>query len=287
MSYCTGCSIRCPGHIVILIDGAANMATYYMDNETRISFVERCVNNIIKGLFCECISGISIKNRVFVSLYEYSEEGVILLLQDFIIQLCAGLFKIDKEAKLIEGLEVSHMGGGRLSDALDAVADELIFWKESIKEEGKHVTSVKWDKGTSTYIQSTINALEPYPAPLVLNFTKGFPTFDSESAVLGSIEKLKAVSYPDGVPLFYNILLPLYDERELYDISKEQVDKRWGLLYEISSDFPSYQKSRYRIDLEKGIILNPKDPQVIFDILVKPWFYPVRTTGRPIEGEIE
>ena len=40
MSYCTGCSIRCPGHIVILIDGAANMATYYMDNETRISFVE-------------------------------------------------------------------------------------------------------------------------------------------------------------------------------------------------------------------------------------------------------
>ena len=81
--------------------------------------------------------------------------------------------------------------------------------------------------------------------------------------------------------------MPLYDERELYNISKEQVDERWGLLYEISSDFPSYQKTSYRIDLEKGIILNPKDPQVIFDILVKPWFYPVRTTGRPIEGEIE
>lgn len=282
--YSIGCSIRCPGHIVILIDGSANMATYYMDNETRISFVERCVNNIMKGLFGECINGISIKNKVFVSLYEYSERGVILLLQDFIIQLCAGL--IDKK-KVIEGLEVSNMGGGRLSDALDVVADDLLLWKELINGEGKHVTSVKWDKGTSTYIQSTINALEPYPAPLVLNFTKGFPTFDSESAVLGSIEKLKAVSYPDGVPLFYNILLPLYDERELYDISKEQVDKRWGLLYEISSDFPSYQKSRYRIDLEKGIILNPKDPQVIFDILVKPWFYPVRTTGRPIEGEIE
>lgn len=194
---------------------------------------------------------------------------------------------VNRQKKVIEGLEVSNMGGGRLSDALDVVADDLLLWKELINGEGKHVTSVKWDKGTSTYIQSTINALEPYPAPLVLNFTKGFPTFDSESAVLGSIEKLKAVSYPDGVPLFYNILLPLYDERELYDISKEQVDKRWGLLYEISSDFPSYQKSRYRIDLEKGIILNPKDPQVIFDILVKPWFYPVRTTGRPIEGEIE
>lgn len=279
--YSIGCSSRSPGHIVILIDGAAEMAIYYTNNETRISFVERCVNNIIKGLFCKCIDGLYIKNKVFVSLYEYSEKGVILLLQDFIIQLCAGLFKIDKDPEFIEGLEVSDMGGGRLSDALDVVADELLLWKKLIKEEGNYITSEKWDKDTSSYIQRTINVLEPYPAPLVLNFTKGFPALDSELAVLSSIEKLKAVSYPDGVPLFYNILVPLYDERELYKITKEQVDERWGLLYEISSDFPPYQKTCYSIDLEKGIILNPKDPQSIYDILVKPWFYPTRTTGHP------
>jgi len=171
------------------------------------------------------------------------------------------------------------MGSGRLSEALNAVADELLLWKELINEEGKYITSEKWDNNTSSYIYRTTKVLEPYPAPLVLNFTKGIPCFDSELEILGSIEKLKAASYPDGIPLFYNILMPLYDERELFKVTNEQIDERWRFLYEISSDVPLYQKERYAIDLEKGFLLNPKSPQIVFNNLVKPWFYPIRTTS--------
>lgn len=283
-SYNISCTTATPGHIVFLIDGGASMITSYNYDEIRISFAERCVNEIIHNIIGECISGLRLRNQVFISVYLYTIDGVKLLLVDDITMLVTKYknnlndWLRDNTPAFIKDLEVSACGGGRLSETLSMVAEEMKLWKLAIKEGGRFIRSLSEDSGHLLFKYGEFR--EPSKAPLIINITKGFPTLDNEEDVLLEVNIIKSISFPDGSPLLFNVLIPLFDDRECLNVTIDSVDPIWGLLWDISSDFPTYWKERWHIDIEKGCLLNPRDSKEIFDIFIKPWMNPVKTSAQ-------
>lgn len=278
--YSTSCTITTPGHIVFLIDGGASMFTSYNGEETRISFTERCINEIIIDILEECISGLKISNKVFISIYQYTIGGVKLLFNSDIISLFAKYknelnnWYRDKSYAFIKDIDVSDYGGGKLPETLSVVTGDIKLWEMAIKEGGRFISSIR-DNLEQRYAEFR----EPSKAPLIINITKGFPPLDNEEDVLREVDKIKNISFPDGSPLLYNVLIPLYDDRVCFNITEDFVDSGWKLLFDISSDFPTYWKQRWQIDIGKGCLLNPRNSKEIFDILIKPWMIPFRTSS--------
>lgn len=279
-SHNISCSTTTPGHIVFLIDGGASMLTFYNGETTRISFVERCINEIIFDILRECLYGMRIRNIVYISVYQYTVDGVKLLFDSDIVTLYVKYknefydWHKDKTPAFIKDFEVSSYGGGRLSETLSIVADYMELWKCEIKGSDRFIRSIRVDECIK-YGEFR----EPLKAPLIINITKGFPTLDNEEDVLYEVEKIKSISFHDGSPLVFNVLIPLYDDRVCLNITADFVDSRWKLLWDISSDFPTYWKERWHINIEKGCLLNPRNSKEIFDLFVKPWMYPYRTSN--------
>lgn len=280
-SHNISCTSTTPGHIIFLIDGGASMLTYYNGETTRISFVERCINEIIFDILGECIGGLWIRNKVFVSVYQYTVNGVKLLLDSDIVSLFSKYknelndWHKDKSPAFIKDIEVSSYGGGRLSETLNIVADYMELWKLVIKNGDRFIRSIGGENFEKKYGEFR----EPCKAPLIINMTKGFPSIDNEEDVLLEIEKLRKYLFHDGSPLLYNVLMPLYDDRVCLNVTKDFVDLGWKLLWHISSDFPTYWKERWHINIEKGCLLNPRNSKEIFDYFIKPWMHPCRTSS--------
>lgn len=268
--YSNLCTKNTPGLIIFLIDGGASMCTDYNGRESREEVVVRYINEIMYEMIDSFISGIQIKNRVFVSTIIYQSDYTQELFSGYIGNLVesvinkgkttcdeAGSHEIQKPV-FLEPV-YNHQGGAtHLDEAYEMVYEMIISWMESLEDRGVNDCS---------------------PVPLVLNFTKGTIQADI-SNLMKIINSIMEINTKDGHPLLYNVLFPLWDERTDVLCTKDTMELGdEPVFWEITSPIPKEHKSFYNENenMQKGLILNPNNSKVIWKKLIQPWIWPPHT----------
>lgn len=256
-----------PGLIIFLIDGGASMCTNYNGRESREEVVIRYINEIMNEMICSCICGVQILNKVFVSTIIYESDYTKELFSGYIGDIAGSAINTayyeadchEMQKPVFLEPDYNLQGGAtHLDEAYEMVQDMIIDWIELLEDRGVNDSS---------------------PVPLVLNFTKGTIHADI-SSLMKIINSIMDIGTKNGHPLLYNVLFPLWDERNDVLCTKDSMELGdEPVFWEITSPIPKEHKSfdNENENMQKGLILNPNNSEVIWKKLIQPWIWPPHT----------
>lgn len=216
---------KTPGHLVILIDQSTSMNVKDANGKTRAEKVVEAVQSAVVNCVDGCISGMSVKNRFFLTIIGYGGEPtptVNTLKEEWAKNLIPELQAIKANGGTL--IPVEARGWTPMAEAFDLAKECLEGWLESCQE--------KVDDGSYLGI----------PAPIVINVTDGEPydgsltTAKDRAAV--AAKELMSLTGSEGNVILFNLHISDEGSEIVFPNDKSVLNgcPEGEFLYDISSD---------------------------------------------------
>ena len=237
MSYNKEWSTSNPGFITILIDQSGSMNKEFEKGRTKAEAAAEALNWTIDALINMNLSGEKIKDRCYLSLIGYGEEG---------------------KAKSIKFEKLSEIANSVTEyDIKYPFDDEGSPYKLGIQikpvKTGTNTPMADAFKIAFKTIKLLIERNEKGPAPIVINISDGMP--NNEQDTIDAVKRIQSLSCNDGNVLVYNVHLQTLGKENpsvRFPSTPEEIKNKEALfLFNISSNIPT---QHLEIARELGLI---------------------------------
>lgn len=202
-------SIRCstsPPQLVIILVSTSLITDSPVEDNRKVETASSHINKILNTVICKNFDGEFPKNRYYFYVISYGKD-VKIELNGFLRELDEHPLRIEVRKKIID-----DGAGGKI-----AIDFQYPVWVDLSLDRGNNNTLYKAIKMSSNIItqwkESAIFYFDEYIcskslAPIVLNITyENLLSDDDYEKVDKILQGLKSIDFPDGNPLFYNLLI--------------------------------------------------------------------------------
>jgi len=216
MSYSIKWGQKTPGHLLFLIDQSGSMQINGNDQKV-VDAVHTAITEVIQ----QCISGPTVKNRVYITIIGYgNENGVSIVKEGWADSFVKDLMACKNNGTKI--IEKKFYGNTPMADAFELAEKSIKAWLKAREQA----------KATDPQVE--------IPAPIVINITDGMPDDAPQNNVqtISAAKNVLGTNTPDGNVIVLNIHLsesgnPIYFPQNKVALCNDEAGE---FLFEISSE---------------------------------------------------